>query len=322
MHKVGLLSLLSLVFASGCAVSEGLGPEEAAAGGSAGMPGVAGAGASNGVGGIPGAGGGPGTGGAPSGSGGAPTGSGGAPSQNGCAPGLESIYMLTALEKPVLHRFDAATFGFSEVGPVLCAFSPPVLSFAIGRDGTAWLSATNGHLYRVDLDTLACDDTGYDPKPSGWYQMQLAFAAVGPGSINETLYAVDVPTGTLGQIDTSTLEVTKIGALSPSINLPRITGTGEGKLFAMGFTTPIGEVDKQNGKVKVMKDVQELSGTGGGLGFAQLEGDLFAFRGVGDKTVRVGRYSPAKNAFVTLKDVAITQQALVAGAGVSTCAKY
>lgn len=90
----------------------------------------------------------------------------------------------------------------------------------------------------------------------------------------------------------------------------------------MGFTTPIGEVDKKNGGVKVLKDVQELSGTGGGLGFAQLEGDLFAFRGVGGKTVRAGRFSKAQNAFVQLKDVAISQQALIAGAAVSTCAPY
>lgn len=306
---IWVLSLL----ASACAVPAELTPDQAVS--DAGLGGSAGAAA----GGAPG-GGGAVAGGGSGGGVNAGGGSGLAPGE--CSEQLKQIYVLTALETPHLLRFDADKFTFTEVGKVVCPFSPPVYSFTISRDGTAWISATSGNLYKLDLHTLVCTELDYDPKASGFYQMQLAFAADAPGAKTETLFAVDVPTGELGTIDPLSLQVTKVGKLSPHINLPRLTGTGDAKLFAMGFTTPIGEVDKKNGNVKVMKEVQELAGNGGGLGFAQLAGDLFAFRGVGDKKVRVGRYSPTTGTFVKLDEVPISQNALIAGAAVSTCAPF
>jgi len=315
----GLFTLVLAFGLGGCAVSQGLEPDLTAMGGAAGGPGVAGTGASNGIGGLPGAG---GTSSGAGGGSGASVGSGGAPGPSGeCEGSLKQIHVLTTLGTPTLYRFDADQISLTEVGKVVCPFSPPLSSFTLSRDGTAWLGATSGQIFKLALDTLDCAQVDYQPKTSGWYQLQLAFVADAPGAKTETLFVVDGPSGSLGTLNPDTLQVTKIGALSPVINQPRITGTGDGKLFTMGFTTPIGEVDKGNAKVKVMKEVDELGGNGGGLGFAQLDGDLFAFRGVGT-TVRVGRYSQSTQQLTLLKDVSIGKQALVAGAGASTCAPY
>ncbi len=106
-----------------------------------------------------------------------------------------------------------------------------------------------------------------------------------------------------------------------SIQGGELTGTGDGRLFAFYFYSPIGqpyylgEIDKSTGSV-IAPTLLTGVPIGGGFAVAFWGGDFYFFTAPGG-TTQVTRYRPADGSYAS---VAALAGAIVVGVGVSTCA--
>jgi hypothetical protein len=320
-----LATALSLSLAL-CATACSSSTQDHATGGSNG--GSAGSGA-GGSGGSAGSGAGAGAGGS------ATSGSGGAGASGGAGGGVigsstpcdddtkGNIYLLGIDHQ--IARFNPNTNAVTLIGTPDCPGEDKfsfVYSMAVDRYGVAWVlySETIG-LYRVDLKTLACEKTGFQPCDKNFCRFGMGFVSDGPGSDQETLFVSGngnaSPGVGLARIDTKTFAITPVANYDVSLgSAAELTGTGDGRLFAFfegaaGSPGHVAEIEKTTAHVLSSVTLDNVTAAGS-FAFAAWGS---AFYIMTDNVIH--RYDPAtKTATIANKNVGFD----VLGAGVSTCA--
>lgn len=229
----------------------------------------------------------------------------------------------------LLSAFDPETLTFEDLGVLRCPSSSSPFSMAVARDNTALVLFGDGNIFRVDLDTLACSATGFQPNQQGFTTFGMGFVADAPGADAETLFIASGPNqaagapGFLGTIDVTTLRVRPLGRL-PMMDSPELTGTGQGELW--GFTPNIAvplvaRIDKRNAAYSNAFQLPQLRSTSGpqAWAFAFWGGTFYLFlqrSSDQDSSTRVTRLDRVSG------DVQIGQPTgrEIVGAGVSSCA--
>ena len=218
-------------------------------------------------------------------------------------------------------RFNPSSATFTDIGALVCPDPYEPFSMAVNRVGNAYVLyydeaqassgiAPPGNIYRVDLNTAACEPTTYVPNAQ-FQSFGMAFSADDTGG-GETLYIASndsnpnettLPPGFLGAIDETTLALTDVGTFTPTVTEAELTGTGDGQLF--GFWAPNGPESPGSAIVQINKTnaaiiSQQLLPTvtqGNGWAFGFWGGDFYLFTNPGgitggDTTSIVQRYNP------------------------------
>jgi hypothetical protein len=139
-------------------------------------------------------------------------------------------------------------------------------------------------------------------------------------STDETLYVADYFGTGLAEIDTTTLQLTKVGPYDKESTGAELTGTGDAHLWGFFETTPIviAEIDKSNAKILSQWPQPSVS-IGSGWAFAFWGGDFWLFTCPNGSSSQIDRWQPASNATSTVKT---NIGSVIVGAGVSTCAPF
>jgi hypothetical protein len=253
-------------------------------------------------------------------------GSGGGGGSDGCVERAKLIFVVDATG--TLASFDPMALTFNNIGTLNCpasALATP-MGMTLARDATAWISYTDGSLFRVDTTNAACTATGFAPNQQGFEVFAMGFASDSPGSIAETLYIVgggllEVGMGNaqFGKLLLPPMTVQSIGSVA---GWPDPTGTPLAELwgFYPDASPPrVARIDTASGQERASFALPGLAGQqaqdwackywGGGFW-------IFLHR-INEASTSVYRVDAMTGAFET--KLSNTGRRIV-GAGVSTCA--
>jgi hypothetical protein len=246
----------------------------------------------------------------------------------------DPIFLVTR-EKDLLS-FAPKTQSFTTIGKLGCPTSTTVArphAMAVDRKRTAWVmyenppmspstASTFEGIYRVDTASGGCAKTSLQTDwtifgPDGLFG--LAFTTM-QGSGKEALFASD---GSLARLDLQTGAATFVGDIEPMHESVKLTGTGDGRLFAylpqsVAFgASSIVELDKSTADVLSIEHLALGGNTNGSVAIAFWGGDLYAFVGMQTGGTNVHRYRLHDKIISFIGSYAT---AGVVSAAVSTCA--
>jgi hypothetical protein len=250
-----------------------------------------------------------------------------------CSEPTQFVYVVTTGAQ--LYRFWPPTLSFELVGHLDCPTNWTPMSMAIDRHATAWVLYMDQIVYRLDLATGNCFESGYNAEhvigiPFGYFGM--AFTADPSSPDAETLFVreaafydlgADPGVRPLGRFDTASTKIATLGVgLGANADL---AGTGDGRLF--GFeklvdpdgVDALGTLAEYDTATGARIAVTELPGVtiGNAWAVAAWGGDVYLFSNAYGGTTRVIRYDPeTEGVDVVVDDVGFE----VIGAGVSACA--
>jgi hypothetical protein len=242
------------------------------------------------------------------------------------------IYVMS--EAMELYSFNPTTNQFVDIAASDCTGTPH--SIAIDRSGNAYLLtyAFSGNFgpptsifYKMNLSTGHCQLTNNVSGEQGFVVFGMAFSANGSGS-DETLYlqgAGDFQSVSgLATLDTNTFQLTVMPNSAKPILGGQLTGTGDGRLFGLFYTTTdqgppyFGQIDKTNGNP--ISSIQQAEINTSDFSVAQWGGNFYFFMSDGYTSPQLStvlRYSTTDG---TVTNVATLQNAIILAAGVSTAA--
>lgn len=175
---------------------------------------------------------------------------------------LEAVYALDGAT--ILYRYDPRTGKAVELGTLDCGNSnvPWTMTATTGR---AYVVYTDWSLYAVDLATLACTPTAFQPGQLG-LDDEFGVAAYGSGA-SERIFYYGVPTGAsraiLAVSDTVSFAMTKVGDVaSPAggASFPvNLTADEAGHLYAFSPLGLVQEIDSTNAAVLRSVDTGVIS---------------------------------------------------------------
>jgi hypothetical protein len=231
--------------------------------------------------------------------------------------GEDAIYLLSNTEE--LYTFAPDTLTTNRVGEVDCG--PNLNTMTVGRSG-AFVAASDGELFAVDLDTGTCSPTGFDPAQLSGEKYGMGFVA-DDSPEGESLYIteeLDSVVSRLSKIDTYTFELTTVGSFDPVLPPTELTGTSDGRMFGFHIATDSGrarliEIDPI--RVEVMEGVELPIGLDWqAFDFAFYKSRFYLFISTdGEDTSRVLRYNLNGG---LVEDIGAVPFPVI-GAGVSTC---
>ena len=238
--------------------------------------------------------------------------------------GATLIYVLTM--DNVLLSFYPPTLAFTQIGVLACTTDGTgPFSMAVDRRGIAYSVFSDGKLYRVDTASGACLPTTYLPDQDGFSTFGMGFVA-NSGDAGETLFVAEDDYSNLkgnskglGSIDVQSYVLSLVGAFTPPIPGPELTGTSDGRLFAF-YTNAVGsgshilEVDKTTGN-QLHDFPLQVGDPTDAYAFGFWGGDFWVFTSDGSTTA-VTQFDPTTGT----ETLATTYDDVIVGAGVSTCA--
>lgn len=239
---------------------------------------------------------------------------------NDC-PDADSTLVYVLSSNNVLMSFYPPTLTFKTIGTLVCpnANGSGPFSMAVDRKGTAYVVySPSGALYKVSTLTAACVATSFKAQPmSGFEAFGMGFAG---DTMSEQLYVAGsgTPSAGLASIDTMTFKFNFIGQFSPPLGRTELTGTGDGRLFgwspnSQGTGSTLTQIDRMTAQL-IGANKLKIGTPQDAFAFAFWGGDFYIFTGQSSTTVT--KYDPVTQSET---NVAWTQ-ALIVGAGVSTCA--
>jgi hypothetical protein len=252
-----------------------------------------------------------------------------------CTESTKDVFVLS--EELTLYSFHPPTLEFKSVGALRCATSSGATptSMAVDRHGFAWVRYSDGTLWKLSTVDLSCAATAYAPPGATdpFYKFGMGFASASAGSSDETLFLSDAAGHGTASLDLATMKTTFIGPYTGAQANQRaeLTGTGDGKLYAMFVTTEaapsqIAEVSKTTGGI-VSVDVLPTVVPGDAYAFSFYGGDFYLYThtagsldggaGAGGVGSDVTRCRPSDKSVTVVKSAVGFK---IVGAGVSTCA--
>ena len=267
----------------------------------------------------------------------------GSPTDSCGAAGVELIYVVT--RENVLLSFDPLKLGggdpFAVVGNLSCPAGPALgglpgqpatpFSMSVDRNALAWVLYSSGEIFHVSTEDATCTATSFATRQQGFELFGMGFVSDAAGSEQETLYvaggAATAPTpGDLGVIDTTTMTISRSGALPAGEFGPELTGTGDGKLFGYypsSTNSYVGEMDRSTGANNRQLPLANLAGAATAWAFAHYGGKVYIFITTDDGVFVPNPVSRVLEVDLTSGNEATaiaTSTHIVVGAGVSTCA--
>ncbi len=222
-------------------------------------------------------------------------------------------------------RFDPSTLTFTDIGTLHCPgeFNTPN-SMAVDQNAVAWVSYTDGNLFKVNTSTAKCEATSFVPDQHNLLEFGMGFV-FDPSTGEDTLYiagGLDYSSthSTLATIAFPSLVVTPIGPVAAGN--AELTGTGDGQLW--GFVPDVGSsngrstlvrIDPASGKTLESYTYPSLISPTSGADWAVKfwGGSFWIF--LNGSVYQVSRDNPA-----IIQTVLSSTGRNVVGAGVSTCA--
>jgi hypothetical protein len=173
------------------------------------------------------------------------------PCPTGAVP-TELAYVLDAVG--TIHRYDPHTARAETLGTPDCGNSNVHWTMTATPD-TAYIVYTDWTLYAVDLATLACSKTAFDPGPLGNVG-EFGVAAVGSGP-SAKLFVYGLPTEgdapVLAVADVGTFALTSVGSIQPApppSSFPvNLTADTAGELYAYSPGGLVQRIDAASGSV-------------------------------------------------------------------------
>ncbi|CAN5793023.1 hypothetical protein BH09MYX1_BH09MYX1_27220 [soil metagenome] len=240
-------------------------------------------------------------------------------SKNDC-PDADSTFIYVVTDTNELLAFYPPDASFKKVGLLTCSAKGGATPYSMGvdRKGVAYVTYTNGQLFKVSTKDAACAPTAFVEQQTNFETFGMGFATKGVGP-EEDLYIASATSAFLGKVDvTSTFAITSVGEFDPLLDRAELTGTGDGRLYAFYAPSPgtsaIAEVDKGSAAV-IASDPLPGVDQGNGWAFGFWGGYFWLFTSPGGKQ-RVTRYDPATKGTTIVGGYTSN----IVGAGVSTCA--
>jgi hypothetical protein len=175
-----------------------------------------------------------------------------------CAAGTDRVVVLSNLGE--LWTYDPATLAFDRLGALECpVFSTTSFSLAVDHRARALVQfRATGDIFRIDLDTLDCEDPGYEPPATEPVRFGLGFVSLHDDDACEGLFGWSYDgsgwsegpgVGRLVRFVGPTLERDRVSVLD--YNGGEFTGTGDGRAFAFAGVSPakIVELDVRDGSI-------------------------------------------------------------------------
>jgi DNA-binding beta-propeller fold protein YncE len=234
-------------------------------------------------------------------------------------PDADSTFVYVVTSNDELLSFYPPTVTFTKVGTLKCPAKVGESPYSMGvdRKGTAYVTYTDGELFKVSTKDASCTETPFVAGQADFPTFGMGFATKGLGPA-EDLYIASTAESLLGRIDvTGSFGVTKVGLFAPPLTSAELTGTGDGRLYAFyrptDSTSAIAEIDKATAKV-VASDPLPTVDQGSAWAFAFWGGYFWLFTQPDQQ--RVTRYDPATKSVTVVGGYSSP----IVGAGVSTCA--
>lgn len=248
-----------------------------------------------------------------------------------CSDASKLVYLVDSNYD--LLRFDPATKQFTTIGALNCPGagtddlgSPATpFSMSVDRTPTAWVLYNSGKLFKVNVDTAACEATSWNG-PSNLKAFGMGFSTDIAGGDAETLYVAgsgsfsDISTSSskFASINTQTLTSFDLGNVTGS---PELTGTGNAELwgfFPTEGTPTVQKIDKTNGGALRTFSEPTLAGQPLAWAFAFWGGDFWVFLMKDFETNTTVYQVDGTNG--SIKSTTAAPGRTIVGAGVSTCA--
>jgi len=255
------------------------------------------------------------------GGGGSGSGSGSGSGGEDCSDAAKLIY--TVDQSNVFAKFDPMTKTFQNLGTLTCPSSGTPFSMGVDRDAVAWVLYTDGKIYRVDTQTVACTATSWTTN-SSLMEFGMGFSSNTAGSTDDTLFIAGGPsalfatTSDLRTLNTQTMQSTTVGTVQ---GWPELTGTGNAELWGWfpDDTAPrVEQINKANGAAIKTYPLNALAGTPAAWAFAFWGGDFWIFL-MRDLDISTTVYQ-IDGATGAMKGSTPASGRTIVGAGVSTCA--
>lgn len=249
--------------------------------------------------------------------------------QGACQDDNKDVFVLS--EDRTLYQFHPPTAVFTRRGFVDCPTGGAApTSMAVDRTGIAWVRYSDGTIWKVSTETMACEETKYQPQAESFIKFGMGFATETKGGQTESLFVSDSDGLGLGRIDTKSLQLSYIGPYTGDLaqSTSELTGTGDGKLYGFFVTSPahVAEISKSTGDIVPGTD-HELVGVYAGTAwaFSFYGGDFYIYTNSAGSSglprdeggSDVTRYSPKDGTTTVVKEKIGFK---IVGAGVSTCA--
>ena len=196
-----------------------------------------------------------------------------------------------------LFKFDPGSLETRALGVVPCATDA---ALSVTASGTGYVLNYSGGLYEVDLTTVACQTTAFQPGQLGLvYPVSVS---VGANRTADRLYYAYVvrQSSTLhfGLSDLSTSPLLEVGPITPDIGAEvAMTSDAYGRIFALGADGALWDLDPTTGAV-LGEDHTGFDGTSG-YAMMSYDGSLYFFGGLGG----VSRYDLATKALFPMGQV-------------------
>ena len=143
----------------------------------------------------------------------------------------ENIYIIDIYNN--LYELDSRTFAFTNLTTIDCSVNESVFSMAVQRSGLLWLQLNDGKLYKYNITTKTCTDSGFIRNQTDIEYFSMTFVQKDIGG-DELLYIskINDDGGKLASIDLDTLTVSYIGNYSEG-QYGSIRGASNGRLFGL-----------------------------------------------------------------------------------------
>src|SRR5512140_2349201 len=185
---------------------------------------------------------------------------GGGVDQNGCSDASKLVYVVS--KEGGLYSFNPPTMTFTQVGHLGCPTGGQPNSMAVNRTGTAWISYTDGTVWRVSTKDASCSTSPYVADQLAFHTFGMGYASNDADPTKDTLYIDDHDGRGLARVDQSG-KATLIALFGTPLQGKNceLTGTGDGRLFGFFTTTPaqVAEINKATGAVLSAQVLQTVN---------------------------------------------------------------
>lgn len=149
------------------------------------------------------------------------------PAADDCDHTSDQVYAVSR-DDAGLYLFHPDTLAFTRLGELDCTPWASPASMSVARDGHAFVRMSDDSVFRVDLQTLACTETAYDPRATGFGSFGMGHATNSADTWRDQLYVAN--DRQLARLDTSTWALEVLGRMDSQAEL---SGNAAGELWAL-----------------------------------------------------------------------------------------
>lgn len=247
-----------------------------------------------------------------------------------CSDAAKQVYTIDSTNNHLLE-WDGATKTFNDLGVLNCplqsdpifGIDPSPFSMSVDRNAVAWILYSDSSMMRVDtVNGLACSDASYTVQQS-MLAFGMGFSTDAAGGTTDKLFiaggsSVGSGSSTLATLDTSTMQVTRVGTVQGD---PELTGTGTAELwgfFPDTINSRIARLNKTTGAAEETFAFTQANGQPMAWAFAYWGGDFWVFLQK-DTDASTSVYQVDGESGTLVSTTPAPGKSIV-GAGVSTCA--